>query len=81
MAPGSGQELVTLGKYLLIGYLAQIALLQVVVISIGGKPERWLGVLAAALTTTVLLFFVIRAVDRSRRKSRPMDLIYRAIFA
>ena len=76
-----GRHLVTWGKYSLVGYLAQIAVLQVIVLTLGGKPDRWLGVIEVGSLTTVALFFLIQAVHRGRQRSQPIDVIYRAIFA
>jgi len=77
----TGPVLVFLGRYSLLGYLAQIPLLQAVVKVIGGKPAHWPGVILAALSTGFLLFFVVRAADYARRANRGVDAVYRAIFA
>jgi hypothetical protein len=77
----SGQRVVELGQYSLLGYLAQIALLQIVVRSLGGRPERWWGVLGVALLTTLLLIGVILATQWARRRLRLANALYKAVFA
>jgi hypothetical protein len=76
-----GRQVVMFGKYSLLGYLAQIALLQVVVRMAGGKPSHLPGVMLVALVTAGLLFLVIRSANSLRQKSFPVDVVYRAVFA
>ena len=76
-----GRQLVLLGQYSLLGYLAQIALLQAVIKIAGGKPQHSSGVIIMALATAVFLFILIKALHVVRRRSRISDLAYKAVFA
>jgi hypothetical protein len=76
-----GRQLVLLGQYSLLGYLAQIALLQAVIKIAGGKPQHSAGVIIVALPTAVFLFILIKALHVVRRRSRISDLAYKAVFA
>jgi len=76
-----GRELVLLGKYSLLGYLAQIAVLQAIVKISGGKPGHVGGVIALALLATLVTFLIVRIVHASRKRSHLSDLIYRTVFA
>jgi hypothetical protein len=77
----SSRQMVTLGKYSLFGYLAQIAALQAVVRVSGGRPGHWIGVFAVAAVTTVLLFFIVLAIHKLRQRSRFIDVTYGTVFA
>lgn len=81
MSAWTGRQMVLFGRYSLLGYLAQIALLQVIVKAVGGKPEHWSGVLVVAGLTTILLYFVVRLVNSLRQRNASMDLIYKFVFA
>jgi hypothetical protein len=76
-----GDQVVFLGRYSLLGYLLQIALLQALVVVCGGKPNHWTGVLAFSCSTAVLLILLVRGVDHLRKRTRLADLCYRTIFA
>jgi peptidoglycan/LPS O-acetylase OafA/YrhL len=75
------RELVRMGRYSLFGYIAQIAVIQLMFRALGS--QRWsvglevlaLG-LAAALTTALLCV----AMDRLRASSRAADTAYRWVF-
>ena len=71
---------VLLGKYSLLGYLAQIVLIRIIVGCLG-KPQTGVSVLGLGVFTSALLVIIIFAADRIRQKSRVMDFGYRAIFA
>jgi len=75
------QQIIILGKYSLLGYLAQIAVLQGLVKLTRGKPEHVMGVVVLSLLAMVLTFLIIRSVHAFRRRSRPGDMVYKAIFA
>jgi hypothetical protein len=81
MSAWAGRKLVLFGRYSLLGYLAQIALLQVIVKVAGGRPEQWAGVIVVGTLTTVLLFFAVNLVNTLRRRNRSVDVIYKSVFA
>ena len=80
--PGNVREIiVVLGKYSLLGYIAQIAILQSLRLGLNpiGSETVVLGlsfVLAFALT-----IISIEVVDRTRAKSTTVDRFYKAVFA
>ena len=74
-------ETILLGKYSLLGYISQVAILQLmsraynhVHVGIFRLPSSF--VMAVALT-----ILVVELVDRIRERSRSSDRLYRAIFA
>jgi hypothetical protein len=80
----AGRQIVLLGKYSLAGYLIQIPLIQMLVAHQGpfhGKPTHWVGVVAVALITTALLFFIVQALNFLRSRSSVVDGAYKAVFA
>lgn len=76
-----GQQMTFFGKYTLLGYLAQIPLIQIIVHFAGGKPNQWLMVLATIITTAALLFLILRVIDELRRRIKFADTTYKTIFA
>lgn len=81
-APGAAWRCtVLLGKYSLLGYISQIAILQ------GLRRISWLsqngvGVLLASLLLGVLLtVMIVETTDFARRKSTLADGLYRLVFA
>ncbi|HEY1805441.1 MAG TPA: OpgC domain-containing protein [Terracidiphilus sp.] len=80
-ASAARNEVILLGKYSLLGYIAQVAILQLLSkgfqhINLGAT--RWLGSFAAAVILTIL---TVEAVDRVRARSNSADRLYRAVFA
>jgi len=75
----AGRQLVMFGRYSLLGYLAQIALIRGIVWGIGGKPQNWIGVVLVGTLTTLLLYFVVNQVNTLRRGNRIVDIIYKTI--
>jgi peptidoglycan/LPS O-acetylase OafA/YrhL len=77
----TGRVVVLLGRYSLFGYIAQIAILQIL--------KRGLQKFAPGTGWLVLSFFAafaltllsVNALDKARLKLRPIDRIYRAVFA
>ena len=75
------RRLILLGKYSLLGYIAQIAILQ------GLRRVSWLsqnGVVAslvALLLGVLLTVAIVEAVDIARRKSKIANDLYRLVFA
>jgi hypothetical protein len=76
-----GRQMVMFGKYSLLGYLAQIPLIQIIVHIFDGKPDHWIGVSTVAVVTTLLLFLIVRGVHELRSRSRLMDGTYKSVFA
>jgi hypothetical protein len=70
-----------LGRYSLFGYVAQIAILQFLNISLR-YTYRGCTILGASFVAGVALTMIsVEAVDRVRGRSRAFDGIYRAVFA
>lgn len=75
------RRLILLGKYSLLGYIAQIAILQ------GLRRISWLsqnGVVAslvALLLGVLLMVAIVEAVDIARQKSKLASDLYRLVFA
>jgi hypothetical protein len=76
-----GRQMVTFGRYSLFGYLAQVAILQVIVTISGGMPDRWPGLLIVGAVTTTLLLGLVRALHHLRQQGRVVDTIYKSVFA
>jgi peptidoglycan/LPS O-acetylase OafA/YrhL len=72
---------VLLGKYSLLGYISQIAMLQ------GLRKISWLSqhgvgvLLASLLLGTLLTVMIVEAADFARRRSTLADGLYRLVFA
>jgi peptidoglycan/LPS O-acetylase OafA/YrhL len=80
--PGTARRrTILLGKYSLLGYIAQIAILQ------GLRRVSWLsqhGVgasLGALLLAVLLTVAVVEAVDTARQRSKMVNDLYRLVFA
>jgi hypothetical protein len=74
-------EVILLGKYSLFGYIAQVAILQLLSKSfqhLNLRGARLPGSFLAALVLTVLS---VELLDRARAGSKGVDRIYKAIFA
>lgn len=81
-APGPAWRCtVLLGKYSLLGYISQIAILQGL-IRISWLSQHGVGVLLASLLLSVMLtVMVVEAADFARRNSTLADGLYRLVFA
>lgn len=73
--------IVELGKYSLFGYLAQFAILQLLVNFIHGYQSIYIIAFAALLAGISLTILSVIALDSLRRRSHCVDIIYRAIFS
>jgi hypothetical protein len=80
--PGAIRNVVILlGKYSLFGYIAQIAILQVMSV---GLHSFSLGVVLLAISFVAVVALTIASVelvDRARAKSKSVDRAYRIVFA
>ena len=81
-APGAAwRRTVLLGKYSLLGYISQIAILQALR-RISWLSQHGVGVLLASLLLGMLLtVLVVEAADFARRRSALADGLYRLVFA
>ena len=66
MSSWTGRQMVLLGRYSLLAYLAQIGLLQAMVRFAGGRPEHWAGVIAAGGLTAALVFLLVNLINSLR---------------
>jgi peptidoglycan/LPS O-acetylase OafA/YrhL len=71
--------LILLGKYSLLGYIAQIAILQLLRRSLGVRLPAWESG-AAFLAAVILTIVTVEVVDRGRAKSSIVDRTYAAVF-
>lgn len=72
---------VLLGKYSLFGYIAQIAILQILRKGIGHKGPEMLMLPVSLLLATALTIGSVKAVHYLRSKSVAADKCYKAVFA
>ncbi len=78
--PVLASELVRLGRYSLVGYIVQIAILQVI-FRIFRRLEVSDGALAMAFGITLALtVLVVRSLEATRRQFAPVNTVYRQIF-
>jgi hypothetical protein len=75
------RQMIIFGKYSLLGYLAQIAILQIIVHLAHRQPSHRSTVAGVGVVTIVLTFGIVRTVHELRQKSRAVDVTYKAIFA
>jgi len=75
-----GSQMVMFGRYSLLGYLAQIPLIQLLV-HVFRRPAHWVGVGEVTVATTILLFLVLLTVQWVRKQIGFADRIYKFIFA
>lgn len=74
-------EVILLGKYSLLGYISQVAILQFL-----SKGYQYVNFGVAQLPSSffaavILTILVVEFVDRARARSRGADWLYRAVFA
>jgi len=74
-------KVILLGKYSLLAYIVQIALLQALVRGLRRLDLPTGRLLIAFMATTVLTWLIVQAVDRLRRKSAAFNRAYQAVFA
>ncbi|MGC2616308.1 MAG: hypothetical protein WA354_19910 [Terracidiphilus sp.] len=80
-APGRLQNVVILlGKYSLLGYISQIAILQILAASLR-RFNPGIPVLAGSFIAAFALTIIsVEIVDRARREARSVDRVYRVVF-
>ncbi len=76
-----GSEVILLGKYSLLGYISQIAILQILSVAF-----RHLNLGVATLGLSFFAAFAltvasVEVVDRARARTAIMDRLYKAVFA
>jgi hypothetical protein len=72
---------VLLGKYSLVGYIFQIAILQVLRVGLNRLDSRELVLGLSFVLAFALTILSVEAVDRARAGSVVVDKVYRAVFA
>jgi peptidoglycan/LPS O-acetylase OafA/YrhL len=74
-------EVILLGKYSLLGYIAQIAILQIlsVIFRRGFPGVAWL--LIPFVAAFILTIATVEMMDRARARVSGVDRLYRSIFA
>jgi hypothetical protein len=77
----SQARLVRLGRYSLVSYIVQIAILQVLV-RVVGRPDLWsLGFLGLFFGTLILMTIIVEAIEWARTRSFGVETVYKAVFA
>jgi peptidoglycan/LPS O-acetylase OafA/YrhL len=77
----AARQMVMLGNYSLLGYLAQIPLLRLICHFAHGVPQKWPQVFAVMLIVLALVVLLVNCVDRIRRLNRMADGCYKFVFA
>jgi len=76
------KEIILLGQYSLVGYIAQIAILQLLHQALRHTPLISPGIqITSFIAAVVLTVMVVEATHRARRRIGAADRIYRAVFA
>ena len=74
-------EIILLGKYSLLGYLSQIAILQILAAIFHRLDLGLAGLLLSFLAAFALTIATAEMVDRGRAKRATIDRLYKAVFA
>ncbi len=72
---------VLLGKYSLFGYIAQIAILQILHVALKTVSPPFLLLAVSFVLAFVLTVVSVEILDRLRKRSSVVDTVYRAVFA
>lgn len=75
------QAIILLGKYSLVGYIAQIAILQGMRRILRFSDLSPAGLFASFAAAVILTFAVVQVVDRSRAKAPLVNRMYAAVFS
>jgi hypothetical protein len=74
-------EVILLGKYSLFGYISQIAILQILVVSLHHINFGFAALSASFVAAFALTILSVEITDRLRTKVVGVDKLYRAVFA
>ena len=74
-------ECILLGKYSLFGYISQIAILQVLAVSLRHVSLRLLALSLSFVAAFLLTIVSVEIVDRLRAQMPAADKLYKAVFA
>jgi hypothetical protein len=74
-------RLVRLGRYSLVSYIVQIAILQVLA-RVTGRPDLWsFGFLTLFFGALILMTIIVEAIEWARTRSFGVETVYKAVFA
>jgi peptidoglycan/LPS O-acetylase OafA/YrhL len=74
-------EVLLLGKYSLLGYISQVAILQILSAGFNRMNLRFVALPISFTAAFVLTILSVEAVDRARARSGKVDRLYKAVFA
>jgi peptidoglycan/LPS O-acetylase OafA/YrhL len=80
-ASGFKNEVILLGKYSLLGYISQLAILQILRAVLGRMHLGLIVLPISFLAAFALTIVSIEIVDRARARSGKVDKVYKAVFA
>jgi hypothetical protein len=75
------REIILLGRYSLLAYIGQIAVLQVLTRFVIHRGADWTGLIGLLLLTLLITVVIIHVVDWIRRKRPLADRAYKLVFA
>jgi len=74
-------EVILLGKYSLLGYISQIAILQILSAGFHRVNLGFAGLILSFLAAFVLTIVSVEVVDRARARTTSVDKLYKVVFA
>jgi peptidoglycan/LPS O-acetylase OafA/YrhL len=74
-------EVILLGKYSLLGYISQVAILQILAASLRHIDSGFVVLILSFMAAFALTIISVEVVDRARAKAASMDKLYKAVFA
>jgi hypothetical protein len=74
------REIILFGKYSLLAYIAQIAVLQVVTRFLIHRGTQWIGLAGLFLITLLITLLIVHVVGWMRRKQPLADQAYKLVF-
>ncbi len=80
-ANAAGNECILLGKYSLFGYISQIAILQILAVSLRHVGSEYLVLSLSFVAAFALTIISVEVVDRLRATAPSIDRLYKAVFA
>jgi peptidoglycan/LPS O-acetylase OafA/YrhL len=75
------EHVILLGKYSLVGYIAQIAILQLLHAALRDIKYSWAGLGGSLFAAFALTMLSVKAVDLGRAMSKTIDGAYKIVFA